>query len=256
MPCDPSRRLPPEQIARLAYSAGVTDPARLATAVAIAMAESCGGDPLAVGDTALVNETWGPSVGLWQIRSVKAQTGTGQPRDVNRLTDPTFNARSMVTIAGDSERAGRSPWYPWTVYKEGTYRTHLNAATAAANAVLAGTSGGGSSVGVSTPWGGVQVGGGGFQADLPGIGSVGIGGVDNAVGALIDSITSPLDFLRTLARFLFDPAFWRRVGLGAAGVVLVLAGAVIVARDVLGVNLSGVASLTPVGRIAGAVRSR
>jgi len=76
----------------------------------------------AVGDTTLTDATWGPSVGLWQVRSVKAETGTGGTRDVSRLRDPAFNARSMASISSH----GRN-WSPWSVYTNGTYRAHVAA---------------------------------------------------------------------------------------------------------------------------------
>ena len=65
----------PAEIYALARGAGLGhDPA--VTATAIALGES-GGDPGAVGDLTLQNATWGPSIGLWQVRSVKAEKGTG-----------------------------------------------------------------------------------------------------------------------------------------------------------------------------------
>lgn len=106
------------QVAALARGAGFVGGA-LVTAVAVARAES-GWRPGAVGDTALVNATWGPSIGLWQIRSLNADRGTGRPRDALRLTDPAFNARSAHTISD----AGRN-WGPWTVYRTGAYRQFL-----------------------------------------------------------------------------------------------------------------------------------
>lgn len=114
--------LSPAAIYRLATDAGLT-PAQAVVATAIALAES-GGRTDAVGDTGLTDATWGPSVGLWQVRSLKAQTGTGQARDVSRLTDPAFNARAMVEISGRG-----SNWRPWSVYTNGAYRTHLGRVT-------------------------------------------------------------------------------------------------------------------------------
>lgn len=89
------------------------------TATAIAIAES-GLNPGAVGDTTLQDGTWGPSIGLWQIRSLKAESGTGRSRDATRLKDPAFNARSMNIISS----AGAN-WTPWSVYKSGAYRAHM-----------------------------------------------------------------------------------------------------------------------------------
>ena len=112
------------QVYALAKGAGLS-PAAAVIATAIAMAES-GLNPDAVGDVGLENATWGPSVGLWQIRSLRAQTGTGQSRDVNRLKDPTFNAAAMAQISG----MGKS-FKPWSTYTSGSYRKYLASATSA-----------------------------------------------------------------------------------------------------------------------------
>lgn len=116
------------QVARHAGAAGFAGEA-LVTAVAIARAES-GWRPGAVGDVGLQTGVWGPSIGLWQIRSLNAQRGTGLPRDASRLTDPAFNARAAWAISGQG-----SNWRPWTVYKTGAYRAYLPAARAAVAAL-------------------------------------------------------------------------------------------------------------------------
>jgi hypothetical protein len=107
------------EAANLARSVGLSGE-QVVTAVAIAIAESnLNAD--AVGDVSLQNTTWGPSIGLWQIRSVKAEKGTGRSRDASRLKDPVFNARAMFQISG-----GGKNWTPWSTYKNGAYRQHLN----------------------------------------------------------------------------------------------------------------------------------
>jgi hypothetical protein len=117
-------RLTPDEVYRLALGAGLGhEPAVVATA--IAWAES-GLRPDAVGDVGLTDGTWGPSIGLWQIRSLRADTGTGKERDVERLGDPSFNARSMVAIS-----AGGTNWRPWSVFKNDQYRDYLVAVRAA-----------------------------------------------------------------------------------------------------------------------------
>lgn len=72
-----------------------------------------------VGDQALANSIWGYSYGGFQIRSLLAQKGTGQFRDALRLTDPTFNASSALTIFK------MSGWSPWTTYNTGQYKAML-----------------------------------------------------------------------------------------------------------------------------------
>lgn len=88
-------------------------------ATAIAWAES-DLDPQAIGDVSLEDEKWGPSCGLWQIRSLHADTGIGRPRDRDRLLDPVFNAAAMATIS-----KGGTDWTPWSMFKNGRYREYL-----------------------------------------------------------------------------------------------------------------------------------
>lgn len=116
------------QVAALARDVGLTgDP--LVLAVAIARGES-GWDSDAQGDVGIQTSVWGPSVGLWQVRSLKAQHGTGQQRDATRLVDPAFNAASMWAIS-----SGGGDFKPWSVFTSGAYREHLDEARAAVSAV-------------------------------------------------------------------------------------------------------------------------
>lgn len=119
------RRTPDEVYAAL-LAAGW--PAQLAVVMtAIAGAESGWRDD-AQGDLGLQNNTWGPSFGLFQIRTLRADTGTGSDRDINRLAgSPTEQAEAALAIY---QRAGG--FSPWTVYRTGAYRQHLDAAQAAA----------------------------------------------------------------------------------------------------------------------------
>lgn len=97
-------------IGRLAWAAGIRDFRPLVDAIAIAIAES-GGDAGEVGDEGLQDQKWGPSIGLWQIRSLKAEEGKGGLRDGSKLRDPAFNARAMYSISG-----GGKNWKPWSVF--------------------------------------------------------------------------------------------------------------------------------------------
>ncbi len=110
--------LSPATVYDLARSAGL-GPSQAAIATAIAMAES-GLRTDAEGDKDRQNSTWGMSLGLWQIRSLKADYGTGRARDASRLRDPAFNARAMVEISG-----GGQNWKPWSVYTSGAYQRFL-----------------------------------------------------------------------------------------------------------------------------------
>ena len=145
---------------QLARSVGLSHE-RAVLAVAISQGES-GGRTDAVGDTSLTDATWGPSVGLWQIRSLNSERGTGRSRDASRLTDPGFNARSMAAISGHG-----SDFSPWSVYTSGAYRQYVDDVRAAV-----GTAG-------ENPPGSISV---GAWADIPGpLGDLGIPSPGDAV---------------------------------------------------------------------------
>jgi hypothetical protein len=113
----------------LARRAGLAHDAAL-IATAIAEGES-GRDSEQVGDESLAGEPtadgrhWGPSVGLWQVRSIVEDEGTGSERDESRLKDPEFNASAMYTISG-----GGLSWSAWTIWRNGTATRLLPAITA------------------------------------------------------------------------------------------------------------------------------
>ena len=96
---------------------------------AIALAES-GGDDAAVGDVNLQTSTWGPSYGLYQIRTLKAQTGTGQDRDISALADSDVRQALAALHISD----GGQDLTPWSVYTSGKYQQYLAQAQAAAGA--------------------------------------------------------------------------------------------------------------------------
>lgn len=95
----------------------------VAIAVAVAQAES-GGNPTARGDTSLQTAQWGPSIGLWQIRSLNSQKGSGGTRDESANTNPDTNAKHAHEIwAG-------SGWGAWSAYTNGAYKMYLPEAKA------------------------------------------------------------------------------------------------------------------------------
>lgn len=114
----------PAEVHALAIAAGLGHDAAV-IATAIAWAES-GLRSDAVGDVDLADDTWGPSVGLYQVRSLRSHTGTCKERDVERLGDPTFNTRAMVAISSNGTN-----WQPWSVWKNGKYLSHLDAVRSA-----------------------------------------------------------------------------------------------------------------------------
>jgi len=96
--------------------AGGFDPASAAIATQIALAES-GGRVDELGDVGLEDRTWGPSYGLWQVRTLKAQTGSGSARDISTLAaGDVAQARAAYQIS-----AGGTDFRPWTAYRTGAF---------------------------------------------------------------------------------------------------------------------------------------
>lgn len=131
----------PADIYATARAAGLNS-AQAIIATAIALAES-GGDDTNIGDVSLQNGTWGPSVGLWQVRTLKAETGSGSDRDIQALQgNPARQARAMFNISEQGKN-----WSPWTVYTKGIYTKFMGQATAAMT--------GGTPINTVTPPGGL-----------------------------------------------------------------------------------------------------
>ena len=112
--------LSPSQIYTLLLQGGFSpDKARLMTA--IAQAESAR-NPGAIGDVALENAKWGPSVGLFQVRTLKAETGTGSDRDIQRLlNNPAEQVKAALNISGDGNNLR-----PWSTFTSGAYLKFLD----------------------------------------------------------------------------------------------------------------------------------
>jgi hypothetical protein len=120
-------RWTPEDIYAACIAAGFTASAAT-TMTAVSQAEDDTGDDTRIGDVALEDGYWGPSVGVFQVRTVKSQTGTGQDRDVSALTgDLLAQARAAYDISGGGE-----DFTPWTTYTAGKYQLFLGTAQAAA----------------------------------------------------------------------------------------------------------------------------
>jgi hypothetical protein len=106
------------------------------TLTAIAGAES-GYDDTNLGDVNLENTTWGPSYGLFQIRTLKSATGTGADRDISRLA---AGDDQQAAAAWDISRGG-TDFSPWSTYTSGAYQRFLPDAQAAATTPRAGLAG-------------------------------------------------------------------------------------------------------------------
>jgi len=121
--------------ARAAYNAGFRGDALL-TATAIAGAESSY-NPGAVGDVGLQNDKWGPSVGLWQIRTLNnpsAYSGSvDELRDINGIGGSS-NAQNNANAAYAISNGGTN-FRPWSTFTENTWQQsrYLDPATEAVN---------------------------------------------------------------------------------------------------------------------------
>jgi hypothetical protein len=125
-------------IAGVAYEAGWRGQ-DLIDAVAVQIAENRNQDPFAVGDEGIVDENFGPSMGLWQLRTLVKPWQAGQPEydklrnlsttnNGEMLFDPQYNANAAYAIWSSQG------WQPWSVTHEdviGTdndYRLYLDTA--------------------------------------------------------------------------------------------------------------------------------
>lgn len=98
----------------------------LKTAFAVALAES-GGRPSAVGDIDLQDKKWGPSYGIFQIRSLKNWKnhdgkGSSDPwRNAEKLKDPRFNIEAAWVKSSKGKK-----WELWSTYTSGKFTKYLD----------------------------------------------------------------------------------------------------------------------------------
>lgn len=89
---------------------------------AIAQAESsCFSD--AVGDLTLIDAKWGPSIGLFQVRSLRHPQSYGGAdlwRYAWPLRNPLYNAQAALAIT-----SGGTDWTKWSTFTSGDYKQHL-----------------------------------------------------------------------------------------------------------------------------------
>jgi hypothetical protein len=108
------------ELRALATQAGFTgDDIKIAAAVA--MAESKG-DPGIIGDQGVVDHKWGPSIGLFQIRSLKHPGQFSRPdtlRVAAKLKDPVYNATTAKAIK-DAHN-----WKQWSTFVNGAYKQFM-----------------------------------------------------------------------------------------------------------------------------------
>lgn len=189
-----TRQWPPDmpiltdaQVANLAATAGWQGDDRV-KAIAVALAEHSGKvDSSALGDVALKTAKWGPSVGVWQIRSLNAEKGTGGIRDETSNLDAYKNATHAHAIWAS---AGNS-FSPWSTYISGKYLLYMGRAKAVA---------GGASVG-------------GSVTDAP---------TETDVPGWVQPLKDVATVVSHIAGWATNPQNWIRLAVGVIGAGLVL----------------------------------
>jgi hypothetical protein len=109
-----------EEIALAVTNAGFTgDSANIATALAYAEGQA---DLNCQSDFSIANSKWNGSVGLWQIRTLRSETGKGTCRDIDELLklDINFQARCAFEISG-----GGTNFKPWAAFTRGLHKKYL-----------------------------------------------------------------------------------------------------------------------------------
>ena len=191
-------------------------------AAAIAMAESSGRETVTSS-----NPDGGTNVGPWQLDT----KGKGAGYTVAQLSDGLTNARVTVKASNNG-----TDWSAWETYVTGAYKRFLQGSVPATLTSV--TPGSGSGSGSSS---GLQVGtfGAGVSAASPLLGSM-LGGVSwiSGIGSEVDSvakgiagISNDISQAMNWASFLFMPSSWLRVGAFFAGVILLMMGAVMLAKS-------------------------
>jgi LysM repeat protein len=117
-------RLGDRQIAQHVIAAGFVGEQR-AVGVAVVLAESAGVTDV-LGDTTIQTAVWGPSVGLFQIRSLHVDRGTGRTRDEVANLDPATNAAHARVIFLE-----RQAWTPWSTFLHNSYLQFMQRARTA-----------------------------------------------------------------------------------------------------------------------------
>lgn len=127
-------RRAPAEVYQALLGAGFS-PSDALTMTAIAGAETGGSwDDADTGDVSLETSLWGPSYGVFQIRTQKPATGSGADRDIAALAG---NLARQAAAAFHISNSGRD-FSPWTVYNTGAFQRYLSQAQGAASSAVPG----------------------------------------------------------------------------------------------------------------------
>ncbi len=184
-----------EQVAKAAFDAGWRGrDGDWATIVAIVKAENQGLDPAATNR----NRNGSIDYGLAQINSVH-----GIP--IDKLVDPVGNLTAAKVVHG------KQGFKAWTQYGNGAYRQYLDEAKKATNAVELGL----------------------FSEVSPenaGLKNTGVLAGPMAVAEKVDPLNL-LGKVGDLIGIITDPSWWKRLGVGAAGFLLIAVAGILLLRE-------------------------
>lgn len=188
------------------------------TAIAVILGES-GGDPAAVN-----RQPDNVDRGLWQISS-KWHPNVSD----SAAFDPEASTRYAFNLS-----KGGTDFNPWHATRSPRFPANRAEAQRILTANPPGESGGGG-IGLGDIVGAIP---------LPGGGTV--GGIADAAGSVAGAVTAPfagaaevLGFLGKGLALLVSPDFWRRVGYGFAGLILIYLGlAAIFGRQAIGLGIT------------------
>lgn len=216
-----------EQIMGIVKGYGFADPI---TATAVVLGES-GGNTQAENRN---NADGSIDRGLWQINSVHLKSATN-PEGITAAEMFELDASSRYALRLSK---GGTDFNPWTVTRSRRFGDLLAQARAVQGAepML------------------VRNADDARESAVDQIGRVAGGAVDaagNAIGAVTGGVGDVLGFLAKALALLVSPDFWRRVGYGAAGLVLIYLGlAAIFGRTALGVGITAASKGTVDGTAA------
>jgi hypothetical protein len=192
----------------LARRAGLP-PDRAVTAAAVGMAESSGRTWVTSP-----NPDGGTNVGIWQLDT---PGGKGAGYTVEQLADPWVNAQAMAKGSGNGQ-----DWSAWQTYADGTQAQYMPAALTAATAEQ---NHGPSWIdgvlhSVESPFRWVAQAAGGAAGS----------GVSSLLPAPVTDFFDTADQFAQGMIWIINPANWMRVVAGGAGLVLAVAGVVVLVR--------------------------
>lgn len=211
------------QVGGYAYRAGITDAPTLASAIAIAFAESRY-DPNAHNMIPPDD-----SYGLWQINMLGAlgperRAKYGLSSDAE-LLKPEVNARVMVDLSNH----GRN-WRPWSTYNGLIYRAAYPAALAIAASVI-------------TAGGVVET-----------IDKTGIPAAVDAAASIPKTLGDAVQFIGAGRDWLGDRHNWTRIAWFAGGILLTYVGVILATRPLVKKAAEPIAqvvgAVVPVGKVA------